>query len=203
MSLLKKCKLVLLRHEEAKPAEFDMPRQLTSNGEDKAIQFGKKYGNNYDFVITSIATRAFQTACFVVNDRMGFDHEIVQLPVLYVLPDKAETEKLEEVLEQCKCLSMRDVIVQKELQDRKLLEDIGFEGAKEMRGILLGDKPEIEEKKILVVGHALTLNSLLYSLFWDSQIAKDIALNTQLATGQGIEITTDENGEVVEARILS
>lgn len=185
------CTFVFLRHGKTAPNTVDALRELTDLGREQAIEFKKKYGIDFDVVLSSSATRAIKTAEIIA------DEEVIPLEILYALPDEYENRKLMKMGERHGYASLYTYL-EKEGDNGILLHKIGKEGVSEINYLLRS----VVGIKVLIVAHAVTINSLIHWMFQESPVATEVALHTQLGECQAIQITTGKNGEVIDATVI-
>ncbi|MFA6251108.1 MAG: phosphoglycerate mutase family protein [Candidatus Paceibacterota bacterium] len=190
---MKNCTFVFLRHGETTQNDNDFFRELTPDGINQVLTFREKH-EDFDIFISSPAMRAVQTAQIMV----GFPNkEIIQLEILYRLPDPEENNILMDMLRRNKNLSLKDYYRLEKGGDFDFLMKIGIEGEKELK------RRDINRRKVLIVAQSVTIQSLVHAMFSNSEQAKNIALDGILWECQAIKIVTDDEGKVSSAYIIS
>ncbi len=189
------CTFVFLRHGKTLPNPVDSLRKLAHLGHEQAINFKENYGNSFDKIISSSAIRAMQTVHDITEGKDS--KEIISLDILYALPGEEENDELMRMGERHGYVSLHTYL-EKEGDNSTLLHKIGQEGAFAI-GEILGN---ISNKKILIVAHAVTINSLIYWMFQESSIATEASLHIQLGECQALEINTDADGKVANVLFI-
>ena len=195
------CTLVFLRHGKTAKNEVDRLRELTELGVDQAYDFRKKNPIAYDFAFSSPVIRAKKTTGIAIAANPENPEEIWGvdfLDILYELPDKDQNDALIKMGEKYGYSSLRDYI-QLEGANALPMHKIGIDGALAMEKIM---GKNVEEKCILVVAHAVTINSLIYWMFQGSEEVKNLALDTCLGECQAIKVLTGRTGEVIGTAII-
>ena len=78
------------------------------------------------------------------------------------------------------------------------MHKLGEMGSVEIKKIAAG----LHDKKFLVVAHAVTINILIYAMFKESIVATEAAFSTQLGECEALQISTGENGQVIDVSLL-
>lgn len=196
MTLFKNCTFVFLRHGKTEENAIDPLRELTPKGINQVLTFREK-NEDFDIFISSPVIRAVQT----VQIMMGYQKkELIKLDILYCLPDFEENDILIAMLKRNGNLSLKDYYHLEKGGNFDFLMKIGIEGANTLQGDIIR---YVNNQKILIVGHSVTIQSLIHAMFSDSELARKIALDEILWECQAIKIVTDNEGKVSRAYIIS
>lgn len=177
----------LLRHGQTGKAERDFDRRLTEEGVRQALARRESLGHpTFDLVIASPAKRAADTAAIAADDSI-----IVILSELYASSDPADRATIEHLFDKLGYAPLREYHRAGGEDAFNRYAAAACEAIRKTTALCSYDK----DPHILVVGHAVLINSIAATLFGQDS---DLILDANLGEVEGFRVMLNDKKADVE-----
>lgn len=191
-------RFIFVRHGNTDKATPDLARQLTEKGREQAVALRQKMGLEsvtFDHVMTSSAGRTEETALTLLGGNVP--EKITPLPALYRLPDEGGKVICDAMFKE---VGYADLWTYLDHRDADTLHRLGETGCIAVAEVVGED---VSNKNVLIVGHAVLLNILIYHMFSTNQQVKGVALMTVMGECGAIEVAVGPTPIDTVVRIIN